>query len=281
MKRIGMILSLALVMPIAAWAGDIVATWQHEGKTTLKIYMRGENRIRMNTSTDSYMLMSGEKVYMVAKDDGKWQYMDMDQMAAMMSRLGTHPAVTSQDADRYQSTFKKTGRTETVAGYIGSVYVAETMDESGKVIHSSDIVLSKHKDIERVSTAWQTFALRMGTIIGQNTSVAVDRASKEAKMSGYGGVLRIDNMKLISIEKPSLSAAYYELPKDAQPMEMGSAYPSGMQAEPAAASGAEEDATFAEELGKEAGDAAQDEVKENTIEEVRKGIGGLFKKVFE
>jgi hypothetical protein len=100
-------------------------------------------------------------------------------------------------------------------------------------------------------------------------------------MSGYGGVLRIDNMKLISIEKPSLSAAYYELPEGAQPMEMGSPYPSEMQAEPAAASGAEEDATFAQDLGKEAGEAAQDEVKENTIEEVRKGIGGLFKKVFK
>ena len=98
---------------------------------------------------------------------------------------------------------------------------------------------------------------------------------------GYGGVLRIDNMKLVSIEKPSLSAAYYELPKGAQPMEMGSTYPSGMQAEPSDPSGAKEDATFAKDLGKEASDAAQDEVKENTIEEVRKGIGGLFKKVFK
>lgn len=281
MKRIGMIIGLALVMPIAAWAEDIVATWQHEGKTTLKIFMRDENRIRMNTGADSYVLVSGEKVYMVSENNGRWQYMDMDQMAAMMSRFGTRPAATSQDAERYQSTFKPTGRTETIAGYKGTVYAAETKDETGKVIHSGEVVLSKHKDVARVSTAWQTLAMRMGTIIGQDDSVAVDRAAKQAEMSGVGGVLRVDDMKLIGIDKPSLSASYYELPTGAQPMEMGAAAPSVMKTEPAAAGGAEKEATFAEDLGREAGDAAQDEVKQNTIEEVRKGIGGLFKKVFE
>ena len=280
MKRILMILSLALVVPVAAWAEDIVATWQYDGKTTLKISMRDENRIRMDTGTTSYMLMSGEKVYMVSQDDGKWQYMDMDELAGMMSRFGARPAVSPQEVDRYRSTFKKTGRTETVAGYKGSVYVAETKDETGKVIDSSEVVLSKHKDIERVSTAWQTFALRMGTIIGQDSSVAVDRATKEARLSGYGGVLRIDDIKLVGVEKPSLSAAYFELPKGAERMDMANSYPAGMKEAPATAKEAEKDATFAKDLGEEAGEAAKDEVKENTIEEVRKGVGSLFKKVF-
>ena len=281
MKRMVMIVSLALVMPVAAWAEDIVATWQYENKTTLKIYMRDEKRIRMDTGTNNYMLVSGEKSYMVSQEDGKWQYMDMDQVAAMMSRFGTRPTVTSQEAERYQATFNKTGRTETIAGFKGSVYVAETKDATGKVIDTSEVVLSKHKDIERVSAAWQALALRMGNILGQDDSVAVDRATRQAKVSGYGGVLRIDNMKLISVEKPSLSTATFELPKGAHPVEMGSVYPSTMGGGPAAVAGAEENATFAEDLGKEAGDAAQDEVKENTIEEVRKGIGGLFKKVFK
>lgn len=278
MKRSVIILSLVLVMPFSAWAEDIVATWQHKGNNTMTLSMRDTERIRMDTGADNYMLVSGEKVYMVTGQDGKWTVMDMDQLAGMMSRFGAQPGAASQDGDQYQSTFKNTGRTETIAGYKGSVYLAETKDGSGKVIDSSEVVFSKNKDVERASRAWMTLAMRMGNIIGKDTSVAVDRATKQAEMSGYGGMLRIDEMTLVSIEKPSLSAAYYELPKDAEKMDMGS-LPGG-EAGTAGTGSSGDDSNFAKDLGKEAGDAAQDEVKQNTIEEVRKGIGGLFKKVF-
>ena len=43
---------------------------------------------------------------------------------------------------------------------------------------------------------------------------------------------------------------------------------------------AADDSNFVKELGTATGEAAQEEVKNNTIDEVKKGIGGIFKKLF-
>jgi hypothetical protein len=276
MKRAIIALLILLLMPLSAWSQDIVATWQQEGHT-MKLAMRDENHIRMDTTGDNYMLVSGQKVYMVSRQGDGWSVMDMDQLAGMMSRFGAQPKNIDRDADRYHSSFKKTGRTETVAGYKGTVYIAETRDESGKLVDSSEVVFSGDKDIKRVNKAWLTLAMRMGTIIGQQTSREIEEASQKAATAGYGGVLRIGKMTLTKVEKPSLKASYYELPAGAEKMDM--------MASPNMDTGndsqAQESSNFVKDLGKDAGSAAQDEVKQNTVDEVKKGVGGLFKKLFK
>lgn len=276
MKRIAIALSLMLMMPFCAWSEDIVATWQHQGGNTMKLAMRDENRIRMDTGENAYMLVSGKKVYMVTGQAGDWTVMDMDQLSGVMSKFGAQVGNTAQAADDYQSTFKKTGRSETIAGYKGTVYVVETKDAAGKLIDSSEIVFSKHKDIRQVNKAWMAIATRLGSILGGKSSLALDQASKKAEMEGYGGILRVGEMKLTRVEKPSLSAAYYELPKGARMTDIDPGMSGG---KPAA--GGEADSTFVKDLGDEAGNAAQEEVKQNTIDEVKKGVGGIFKKLFK
>jgi hypothetical protein len=253
-----------------------VATWQQKGDTTLKIAMRDENHIRMDTGEGNYMLVSGEKVYMVTRSEGETNVMDMDQLAGLMSRFGATATGAGGASEHYQSSFKKAGRTETVAGYKGTVYISETKDESGQVIDQSEVVFSKHKDIQRANKAWRTIAMRMGSIIGKDTSLAVDQATEKAEMSGYGGLLRIDEMKLTGVEKPTLSAAYYELPQNAKMTDMPSPTTAG------AGQGSEtaDDSNFVKELGADTGEAAKEEVKNNTIDKVKKGIGGVFKKLF-
>lgn len=275
MKRILTALCLSLVMPLSAWSDDIVATWQYKGDTTMKIAMRDENRIRMDTGEGNYMLVSGEKVYMVTQSGGEVNVMDMDQLAGLMSRFGATATDAGDASERYQSSFKKAGRTETIAGYKGTVYLSETKDESGQVIDKSEVVFSEHEDIQRVNKAWRTIAMRVGSIIGKDTSLAMAQATEKAEMSGYGGILRIEEMKLTGVEKPTLSAAYYELPPGAKMTDMGS--PTSADAGKGEAA---DDSNFIKELGTDAGEAAQEEVKQNTIDEVKKGIGGMFKKLF-
>ena len=275
MKRILTALCVSLVMPLSAWCDDIVATWQYKGDKTMKIAMRDENRIRMDTGEGNYMLVSGDKVYMVTKSDRDYNVMDMDQLAGLMSRFGATANDVGDASERYQSSFKKAGRTETIAGYKGTVYISETKDESGQVIDKSEVVFSQHKDIQRVNKAWRTIAMRVGSIIGKDTSLAVAQATEKAEMSGYGGILRLEEMKLTGVEKPTLSAAYYELPHGAKMTDMRSPTSAGTGKGEAA-----DESNFIKDLGDDAGEAAQEEVKQNTIEEVKKGIGGMFKKLF-
>lgn len=275
MKRILTALFVSLLMPLSAWSDDIVATWQFKGDMTMKMAMRDENHIRMDTGEGNYMLVSGEKVYMVTQSEGETNVMDMDQLAGLMSRFGATATDAGDASERYQSSFKKAGRTETIAGYKGTVYLSETKDESGEMIDKSEVVFSEHKDIQRINKAWRTFAMRMGSIIGKDTSLAVAQATEKAEMSGYGGILRIEEMRLTSVEKPTLSATYYELPHGAKMTDMGSPPSTGAgKGEPEGGS------NFVKDLGTDAGEAAQEEVKQNTIEEVKKGIGGMFKKLF-
>lgn len=276
MNRIAIVLCLMLMIPLSAWSADIVATWQHKGGNTMKLAMRDENHVRMDTGEGSYMLVSGKKVYMISMQNGQWTVMDMDKLAGLMSGFGVQPGDTNHEVDSYQSSFKKTGRTETIAGYKGNVYVAETKDGSGQLIDSNEIVFSKHKDIERASKAWMTIAMRMGSVIGNDTSLAVDRAAKKAETSDYGGILRIDEMKLVSIDKPSLGDSHFELPKGAKMMDMNIPRSGGDRT-----GNQGDDSNFAKDLGEDAGKAAQDEVKQNTIDEVKKGVGGLFKSIFK
>jgi hypothetical protein len=276
MKRILTALCLLLVIPLSAWSEDIVATWRHQNGNTMKLAMRDANHVRMDTGKDNYLLVNGEKEYMVSRQDGQWTAMDMDQLAGMMSRFGIQAGTTGQEANRYQSSFKDTGRTETVAGYKGSVYVAETKDEAGELIDRSEIVFSKHKDVELASKAWMSIATRLGNVVGLQTSQAIEKATKQAETSGYGGMLRVGEMTLVSIEKPSLSTTHFDLPEFVEVMEMDNRPTQGGDT-----SNADDSPNFAKELGEEAGNAAQDEVKENTIDEVRKGVDGLFKKLFK
>jgi hypothetical protein len=278
MKRIAIALCLLLLMPLSAWSQDIVATWQNQGGNPMKLAMRDQNHIRMDTGKNNYMLLSGQKVYMVSRQGAQWNVMDMDQLSGMMQRFGAQAGTTSKQTNQYSSSFRNTGRTETIAGYKGKVYIAETKDASGRVVNSSEVVLSKNRDIERINKAWMTMALRMGSIIGGQTSRDIEAASKKAEKSGSGGILRIGKMKLTKVEKPTLSAAYFELPAGAKMTNM-TASPNMNGAN--SGQGQTGNSNFATDLGKKAGNAAQEEVQQDTVDQVKKGVGSLFKKLFK
>jgi hypothetical protein len=224
MNRILTIVSLCLILmtPLCARSEDIVSTWRHKNGNTMTLAMRNATQVRMDTGKDQYILLTGDKVYMVTRQEGRWTAMDMDMLAGMMSQFGIKAGTSDQNADAHQTSFRDTGRSESVAGYKGTVYVAETKNGAGQVVDRSEVVFSRHRDVELAGRAWLGIAARLGDIVGAQASETIEKASEQARVNGYGGMLRIGEMTLVSIKKPSLEASYFDLPAGAEIIDMKS-----------------------------------------------------------
>lgn len=105
------------------------------GELCVRLAVRDADHVRMDTSQDGYMLVRGEKVYSVSKDDsGKWMVMDMDQMGKMTSGgLAGFFGGGNDDPKAYKATYVKTGKSESIAGYTGAVYNVKVF-ENGQLI---------------------------------------------------------------------------------------------------------------------------------------------------
>lgn len=258
MRRILLFICLALALPGSALAAsDIVATYKYSDGTMVTLVTRDAQHVRLDTSANSYTLLSGGKVYSVNCEDGQCRAMDM---SAMMS--GTMGSMFGGGSDaEYEVRFEKTGRTETVAGYKGSVYEAVTF-EDGKAVNREEMVLSTHSNIKRLTEAWIALAEVMTRSMGDAFGDSLD----EAKKMGYGGLLRSgDSMRLHKLSVKNLDAAYYKLPSNSQQV----------QAQPSGQSGQSSDDVLeddAKDIGQDAKDATKDEIKS--------GIRGVISDIF-
>lgn len=257
-------------LPLSSFSADLLVTWQDGEGNLMKLAHRDDTHVRMDMQPDSYMLLTGDKIYMVSKDEGEWQILDMDQVSGMAKMFGA--SAMAPQVDDYEASFVLTGKTEKVASYKGSVYIVEVRDKASKLIQKDEVVFSKHKDVRRASQAMMIIATKMGDKMGAAISADVDEAMQEARENDYGGTLRYGtDMKVVSIEKDALAADYFQLPQNAKQLEVG---------QPPAAQSAQGGGFFGQLLG-DSESAAKDEANESTVEEVRKGVRGLFKNVFE
>jgi hypothetical protein len=276
---------LALLVTIGtAWA-DVVGTWKTGQNQTLKVSYRDKDNIRMDAGAEGYMLVTGDKVYMVSQRDGKWTAMDMDEMGQMMKLFG-HQAQAATGKSAGKTSFKPTGRKETVAGYKGEVYRVIHTDSSGKK-HEQEVVLSNHPDVKELNQSWVVLASRMAQIMGKDAAAELKQATEAAREQGVGGMIRAgDDMVLQSLEKKSLKASHYKLPKGVEMAQMpnmgGGAAPQaggqgtyGGSQQPSAAGEAGQD-DFVSDTTDEFADAAKDEAKESAKDSMRKAIRGLW-----
>lgn len=261
MKKLLFILCIILCMPATAQAAsDIIATYKYPDGNMVTLCTRDAQHVRMDTSPTSYMLLSDGKVYSVSRDDeGKWHAMDMDKMksSGITSMFGGGSTVTD-----YEVRYEKTGKTETIAGYKGTLYTAVVF-EDGKVVSRDEIVLGTHSNLKKLTDGWIAVAEKMA---GMNQ--AFDDSIEEAKKMGYGGVLRYGNdMKLSSLKVKNLDSSYYKLPSGTQQVQM----PPQQQTQQSGSNdaGLGDDA---KEIGMDAKQATKDEIKEG----VRDIIGSIF-----
>ena len=217
-------------------ADDIVATYVYKNGDKATLVTRDNQHIRMNVAPDNYMLLQKGTVYAVSKDeDGQWMAMDMSQMKALTAGglagllTGAKTPMPSQDKE-YTVKYEKTGKKEQIAGYTGVVYTAKTL-EGGKIVSQDEVVLCNHDDLKKVNDAWAGIAVGMSDLMGEKTAGSIEKATKEANAAGYGGMLRYgDEMKLESLKKQALDNSTYEIPPDAEIMNIGAmpGMPQGM-----------------------------------------------------
>lgn len=217
-----MIVWLILFASTAFAADDIAATYAYKNGEKVTILTRDSQHVRMNVSGDDYMLLEKGKVYSVSKqDNGKWMVMDMSQMKTMtpggmpgMIPGGKAPAMATDG--EYTVKYEKTGKKEQIAGYTGDVYVAKTM-QAGKMVSQDEMVFCNHDDFKALNEAWVAIGKAMGPMTGEKTAGNIEKAAKEASAAGYGGMLRYkDEMKLESLKKQSLDNSVYQLPPNAE-----------------------------------------------------------------
>lgn len=268
--RILMVLFILFPFSSTAFAADLLVTWQDGQGNLMKVAHRDDTHIRMDNQPDNYTLLRGDKIYMATKDEGEWQVVDLDQMSGM-AKMFASKAVTSQAKD-YKATFAKTGKTEKIASYKGTVYVVEVRDEAKKLVQKEEVVFSRNSDVRRASQAMMTIAAKMGDKMGLAYSANMDEAMQEAANKDYGGTLRYgSDMKVVSIEKGSLPAGYFDLPQNANQLDVGQA--------PASQSGKK--SGFFDQLMGDSESAAKDETRNSTVDEVREGVRGAFKNLFD
>jgi len=275
MKRFGFVWLILTIWCTTAVAGDLVSTWKEVDGGTMTLAVRDTAHIRMDSTPDNYMLLSGKKVYVVVRENGRWTAMDMDQMSGIMKMFGDGSATAPSHT---KTTYTDTGRIETIAGYTGNVYTAETRDAAGKTVDKGEVVFSKAVDIVRINEAWMSFASAMARIAGPELSKQLDSAARQAYQSGYGGILRVDNdLKLVSVKKSAIDDAYFKLPDGA----VTSGVPKGPEEDVSGGESSNAVSDAAKDTAKDIGGAAADEAKSATVDEVREEVRGFFNKIFD
>lgn len=260
---------------------DIVGTYA-TGKRSddkMTIYYKNDDNIRIAVAPGTYMLVTSDKVYSVTNDDGKIMVMDMEQVGKLTKQFeGMRPKTDNAHAKPSgKTTFKKTGKTETVAGYEGNVYEATT---DGR---TDEFVASRDKDVVALNKAFFQMAKRMSQTLGQNRAEELDNTMRMAEAEKMGGMLRFgDDMVLQSLTKQDMGSDFYKLPAGAEPQEMPDMNNIMKQAEAARAQNEaamqQKQDNVAKEMGDEASDAARDETKKQIRDGVQNAIRGLFGK---
>jgi len=261
MRKLLFLVCLLLALPASAQgASDVIATYKYADGSMVTLCTRDAQHVRMDTSPTSYMLLSGNKIYSVSRDDdGTWNAMDMDQMKSMGGSF-TSMFGGGSDTPKYDVRYEKTGKTEKIAGYSGSVYNAVVF-EDGKIVSRDELVLCSHSNVKKLTEGWIAVAARM-----TNMNQSFGDSMEEARKMGYGGMLRYgSDMRLSSLKVKNLDSAYYKLPNGTQQVQM--------QQPPQQAEGSD---MGLENDAKEIGYDAKQTTKEEIKDSIKDAIGGLF-----
>jgi hypothetical protein len=211
-------LLIICLLPLIAHA-EIKGVYQVKGGGTMTLAYQDSEHMRMDTGPDNYMLVQGDKTYMVQRKGDGWTAMDLSAMKGAMQGamqgMGNQQPEPSQPAGEQDYGFQDTGRTETVAGYEGKVY--EVRDPDGS---TTEVVISEHEDIRELSRAWMQFSRKNAENMGFGGAQAISQAFTDNRINKMGGLLRAgDSMTLKSVST-SVGGDYFSLPAGTQVQKM-------------------------------------------------------------
>ncbi len=207
---------LLAFLPLSLWA-EVTGVYEIADGQTMELSYKDGDHMRMSMPGGQFMLVDGDKTYMVRQQNGQWVAMDMAAMGQMMQQMRQQSGQQSPQAQQGSSDaeFRDAGRTETIAGYEGTVYEVTANGET------NEIVLSDHEDIVSLSRGWVQFTGNMTKQMGaMNEQMQEDLISK-SDIDKRGGILRVgDDMRVKSISTDSKGSDYYELPEGTKVQDM-------------------------------------------------------------
>ncbi|MGD9211326.1 MAG: hypothetical protein PVI90_11145 [Desulfobacteraceae bacterium] len=276
MKRAVLGIMILLFYSNSVLANDIIATWMYNNGNSMELSYRDNTHIRMDTSQQGYMLLTKDKMYMITRQEGQWQAIDMDQMAGMMQSFGQNASQNMQDdIENIPDELKDSGRTEVVAGYKGKVYLIQEEQSDGS-LKEVEIVLSTHPDIKKINQGWLALSNRMGKMMGEEMAQSIKRATEKSDKEKLGGLLRYEDIiKLNSVKKKKLEDDFFKLPEEITMVQMPqfSVQDANNNANTAPA------ANQSKNIPQKSQNTDQD-ASDALKEEINKGVRSLFEKLF-
>ena len=216
-------LMVSLLVPGMVQA-DLRAIWAMQANNSMTMEYRNKDTFRINVGDYSYILMSEGKGYTVAKEGDEWVATSIDSIRRMMEQSGIgdllkQPQMESHEHEDLIPTLTKTGRTETVAGITGEVYLLHP-DKNNKKEKPLELVFSNDPRLRRIQEAHIQLSKAWGTE-GHRQDGALTSLMQRYDQNGPGGALLryADIMRLESLEEVDLKDSRFTVPRIA---EMGS-----------------------------------------------------------
>ena len=273
-------------------AADVTGIYTTGDSGKLTVYYQDGGNVRMQMSDDSYVLVRGSGIYMVGRDGGDWQVIDLSQVRRQMDQMGLGGILDSalqqnqpQAAFEAEYELKDTGRSETVAGIGGTVYQVTYKDaDSGKVT-TEEAVLTDDERVQAAQRAMLKVSQQMAnTMFGKQFESFF--AEMEMGPAKDLGLLRSgQDLVLASIEDGAIDDKIFELPAAPESMDgLGAAINGAPNGAPVEAGGENVVVQDAQEIGGNAVDEAHQSIKEGIDggiqDKVREGAGKLLKGLF-
>ena len=209
---LALLLTLAFALPAAAGT----ATIANSDGTTMTFEYRGGDLLRVGGMEDeSYMLVRDNTLYVVNFNDGEPMVIDASSMMKGFSGMVQQAAPSATTAGFVS--LEETGRSETVAGIKGEVYLLTTNEDG--VERTQEVVMSDDARAIEFRDAMFIMGRAAMDAFGEQ-QLAEDNKDLQKELEEMNlGVLRVgDDMTVTELSGDRIAAARFELP--AEPMDM-------------------------------------------------------------
>jgi hypothetical protein len=182
---------------------------------SMKFEYAGTDKLRINMADGAnYMVVKENQIYVVADNEGQIMVFNMNQAMSMFGGMAS--SATPQTVEGKLLSLKATGRSETVAGIKGEVYMARFIDHEGEE-RTTDMVLARDPRAVDLQRAMFGMVTSMAKSSGKETKGADEMQQKLMDMNM--GVLRYgEDMWVTTISDRKIDDARFVLP--AEPTDM-------------------------------------------------------------
>ncbi|TGD71197.1 hypothetical protein E4634_19500 [Mangrovimicrobium sediminis] len=203
-------------------SADIAEVVTGEGDLMSFEYAGDKLRINPPDADGSYMLIRDAHMYVVTDNEGESMVFDMNSAFNMFG--GMAASATPSEVEGRMVSLKPTGKTETLGGMSGEVYLLTYIDDDGRE-RSSEMVLSKDPRALGFRDAISAMARNIVKSIDQEKFKqqldAGNDMQRELEKLDMGVLRYGEDMKVRSITETDVADARFVLP--AEPTDLGAA----------------------------------------------------------